>query len=258
VATFRVLGPVEAWTDERQLTLAGPQQVKLLAFFLLNANRAVSADELAGAIWGAERDGAAKRLQMGVFRLRRALAPVDEPDGPRLRTVSGGYLLSVESDELDAGVFARRVRDGRRALEHGDPARGGQLLTEALALWRGPPLAEVAFEDFARAEIRHLDELRLVGLESRIDAELLLGRHADVIGELEALAAEEPTRERFAAQLMLALYRCGRQADALRVYQESRTHLVEELGLEPGPALKSLHAQILEQAHRWRQALRRR
>ena len=115
-------------------------------------------------------------------------------------------------------------------------------------MWRGPPLAEVAFEDFAQPEIRRLEEMRLEALEVRVDAELELGRHAQLVGELEALVAEQPTRERVAAQLMLALYRCGRQADALEVYQRARAHLAEELGLEPGPALKALQTQILEQA----------
>ena len=192
--------------------------------------------------------GAAKRLQMGVFRLRKALAPLDGQDGPRLRTVSGGYLLSVGSGELDAEVFAERVRDGRRALEDGDPTRASELLAEALGLWRGPPLAEVAFEDFAQGEIRRLEELRLIALETRIDADLQLGRHAELIPELEGLLAEQPTRERLAGQLMTALYRTGRQADALEVHQRTRTHLAEQLGLEPGPVLKALQAQILEHA----------
>jgi DNA-binding SARP family transcriptional activator len=141
VTSFRVLGPVGAWTDERQLVLAGPLQVKLLAFFLLSANRAVSADAVIDAVWGAEREGAAKRLQMGVYRLRRALAPLDGPDGSRLRTVSSGYLMVVGPDELDAEVFAERVRDGRRVLQDGEPALASGLLAEALGLWRGPPLA---------------------------------------------------------------------------------------------------------------------
>jgi predicted ATPase/DNA-binding SARP family transcriptional activator len=247
VTSFRVLGPVEAWKDERQLVLRGPQQVKLLAFLLLNANRALSTDAVIDAIWGAKRDGAAQRLQMGVFRLRKALAPIGGQDGSRLRTVSGGYLLSVGPGELDADVFAERVRDGRRVLQEGDPVRASELLTEALRWWRGPPLAEVAFEDFAQAEIRRLDELHLVALEVRIDADLQQGHHADLIGELEAVLAEQPTRERFAAQLMTALYRSGRQADALEVYQRTRKHLAEQLGLEPGPALKELERSILNQ-----------
>jgi DNA-binding SARP family transcriptional activator len=245
VSCFRVLGPVEAWSDERRLTLGGPRQVTLLAFLLLHANRALSADTIIDALWGAQRDGAAHRLQMAVLRLRRALEPLDEPDAPRLRTVSGGYLLAVGPDELDAEVFAERVREGRRALEQDDPTRASEVLDGALRLWRGPPLAEVAFEDFAQAEIRRLEELRLVALESRIDADLQRGRHAELIAELDGLLAQQPTRERIAGQLMVALYGAGRQAEALEVYQRTRTRLSEDLGLEPGPALKTIQTQIL-------------
>ncbi len=227
--------------------LGGPRQVVLLAFFVLNANRAVSTDAVIDAVWGSQRGGAAKRLQMGVLRLRKALEPLNGQDGSRLRTASGGYLLSVAAGELDADVFAERVRDGRREFEDGDPVRASELLGEALALWRGPPLAEVAFEDFAQAEIRRLAELRLVALESRIDADLQRGHHAELIGELEALVTEQPTRERLAGQLMTALYRAGRQTEALDVYQRERARLADELGLEPGPALKTLQTQILDQ-----------
>jgi predicted ATPase/DNA-binding SARP family transcriptional activator len=247
VTSFRVLGPVEAWSEQRCLTLGGPQQVKLLAFLLLSANRALSADAVIDALWGAKRNGAIRRLQMGVLRLRKALAPLDGDDGSRLRTVSGGYLLSVAPGELDAEVFADRVREGRRVLEKGDLVRASGLLADALGLWRGPPLAEVTFEDFAQGEIRRLEELRLVALETRVEADLLLGRHAELIPELEGLFADYVTRERVAAQLMTALYRAGRQADALEVYQRIRTHLVDRLGLEPGPALRELQNQILEQ-----------
>lgn len=245
MTSFRVLGPVEAWADERRLMLGGPQQVKLLAFLVLNANRALAADAVIDAVWGAERDGAPKRLQMGVSRLRKALAPLDNQDGSRLRTVSGGYLLSIAPGELDVEAFEARLRDGRRALESGDPARARDLLAQALALWRGPPLAEVAFEDYAQREIRRLQELRMSALEARIDADLQQGRHEQLIGELEALLAEDPARERLTGQLMLALYRSGRQADALQTYHRIRTQLAQELGLEPGPALKALQTQIL-------------
>ena len=245
---FRVLGPVEVWADDRQLTLGGRRQLKLFAFLLLNANRAVSADALIDAVWGPERDGAVKRLQMAMSRLRKALEPLEPADGNFVRTVGGGYLLAVAPGELDSDVFADRVREGRRALEQDEAARASTLLGEALGLWRGPALAEVAFEDFAQAEIRRLEELRLSALETRIDADLLLGRHRELIGELEAFLGKQPTRERLAAQLMTALYRAGRQADALEVYQRTRIQLSEELGLDPGPALKALQTQILEQA----------
>ena len=248
MSRFRVLGPVEAWCDERRMALGGPRQVALLAFLLLHANRAVSADALIDALWGSERDGVVKRLQMAIARLRKALEPLNTEDGSILRTVSRGYRLSVRPGELDSEAFAEHVGQGCRVRDDGDPARASELLSEALELWRGPPLADVAFEDFAQAEIRRLEELRLVALESRIDADLQLGRHTELIGELEGLLVEQPTRERFAGQLMTALYRSGRQADALEVYQRTRTYLAEQLGLELGPALQSVQAQILEHA----------
>jgi len=244
---YRVLGPVEAWAAGRQLELGGRRQVALLAFLLLNANRAVPADALIDAVWGPEPDGASKRLQMGVSRLRRALEPLNGQHGSRLRTVSGGYLLSVAPGELDADVFADRVREGRAALRDDDPARASVLLADALRLWRGPPLAEVAFEDFAESEIRRLQELRLVTLETRIDADLQLGRDADLVPELEALLAQQPTRERLAGQLMTALYRSGRQADALEVYRQTSELLRNELGLQPSPRLRELERSILNQ-----------
>lgn len=247
MSSFRILGPIEAGIGEQGLALGGPTQVKLLAFLLLHANQAVSNDALTGALWGAERSGSANRLAMAVARLRKALTPLTDGVG-RVRTVGGGYMLSVESGELDADEFVRLVEDGREASVGGDAERCAELLGSALALWRGPPLAEVAFEDFAQAEIRRLEELRLEALEARIQAELELGRHSQVVGELEGLLAEDATREGMASQLMLAYYRCGRQADALEVYQRTRGHLAGELGLEPGPAIKSLQTRILEQA----------
>lgn len=243
---FRVLGPVEVWADDRQLALGGPRQVALLAFLLLHANRAVSADALIDAVWGSGRDGAAKRMQMAVARLRKALEPLESGNGSVLRTVRGGYLLSAAPGELDAEVFAELVQAGRRALDDGDAAGASQRLSEALALCRGPALAEVAFEDFAQPEIRRLDELKLSALEARIEADLQLGRHVELVPELEALLAAQPSRERLAGQLMTALYLAGRQGDALEVYQRTRAHLAEELGLEPGPALQTLQLRILE------------
>jgi predicted ATPase/DNA-binding SARP family transcriptional activator len=245
---FRVLGSVQAWAGERSLPLGGPRQVSLLACLLVNANRPVSRDALIDAVWGAERSGADKRLQMAIARLRKALEPQTNASGPALQTVGGGYLLLVAPGELDAEVFAEEVVEGRRALEAGEPERAAALLAQALALWRGPALAQVAFEDFAQAEIRRLEELRWAALEARVDAELALGRHAELVGELEGLLAQQPARERIAGQLMLALYRCGRQTDALEVYRRHREHLADELGLEPAPALRALQVQILEQA----------
>jgi predicted ATPase/DNA-binding SARP family transcriptional activator len=245
---FRVLGSVQASVDGRSLPLGGRRQVSLLACLLVNANRSVSRDELIDAVWGSERSGADKRLQMAIARLRKALEPQNNTDGPTLQTVSGGYLLSVAPGELDSEVFAAGVREGRQALEAGEPERAAALLAQALALWRGPALAQVAFEDFAQSEIRRLEELRWAALEARVDSELALGRHAELVGELEGLLAQQPGRERVAGQLMLALYRCGRQTDALEVYRRHRAHLADELGLEPAPELRALQVEILEQA----------
>jgi len=219
--------------------------VALLALLALRANRAVSSDVLIDALWGDERAGARKRLQMAVVRLRQALGPLGADGMPVVRTVGGGYLLALPEGELDAEVFRRRLEEGRAALREGEPARASELLTSALELWRGPPLAEVGYEEFAQTEIRRLEELRLLALEARVEAELELGHHAGVIADLEALLVEQPSRERIAGQLMLALYRSGRQADALEVYQRTRAHFAQEFGLAPGPQLTSLQMAIL-------------
>ena len=248
MTSFRILGPVEAGTGGRSVPLGGRRQLRLLAFLVLNGNRAVSSDALIDAVWGPSTSATDHRLQMAIARLRKALAAADGSDGRRVRTVGGGYLLSLELGELDAEVFEALLGEGRRALEAGEPARAAEALDQAFGLWRGPPLAEVAFEDFAQPEIRRLEELRLDALEARIEARLLLGRHAELIGELESLLAKHPSRERLAAQLMLALYRCGRQAEALEVYQRTRVHLAQELGLEPGATLRTMQDQILHQA----------
>jgi len=244
-----ILGPVEAWIDERQLPLGGRRQLALFAFLVLNANRAISSDELLAAVWRADRDGSAgKRLSVAISRLRGVLEPRRRDAEHPLRTVRGGYMLALAAEQLDAAEFETFLRAGRRALQSGDAARAREQLRAALALWRGPALAQVALEDFTQPEIRRLEELRLEALEARIDAELELGVSGGLVGELESLLARHPERERVAWQLMVALYRSGRQTDALEVYQRTRTHLVSELGLEPGPGLRALQSQILEQA----------
>ena len=195
---FAILGPIELRARELRSAAGGPQQIALLAFLLLNANRAVSSDRLHDALWSAQEPaGASKRVQVAIARLRRSLVPLENDGaGPALRTVSGGYVLAVAAGELDAQVFGDRVTEGRSLLDGGDAAAASRALRDALALWRGPPLAEVAFAEFAQPEIRRLEELRVTALESRFDAELALGRHGDAIGELQALAAEHPERER--------------------------------------------------------------
>ena len=167
MASFRILGPIEAWSGEHKLPLGGRRQLGLLAFLLLRGNRAASSDALLDAVWGPDRSGADNRLQMGIARLRKALAPL-QPDGEAiLRTVGGGYLLSVAPGELDTDVFEASMKQARTALDSGQHGRAAELSSAALALWRGPPLAEVAFASFAQGEIRRLDELRLTGVETR-------------------------------------------------------------------------------------------
>ena len=248
VMSIRILGPVEAWAQQRRLELGGRRQLTLFAFLVLHANRAVSRDALIDAVWGSEGSSSGHRLSMAIGRLRQALEPLNSGAESRLRTVSGGYLLTVAPGELDSHAFADHLSAGRRALESGDPGGASEVVGQALAWWRGPALAEVAFEDFAQPEIRRLEEMRLEALEVRVEADLELGRHSHLVGELEGLLVEQPTRERIAGQLMTALYRCGRQAEALEVYQRVRIQLVKDLGVEPGPALKSVHSQVLGQA----------
>jgi predicted ATPase/DNA-binding SARP family transcriptional activator len=247
---FGILGPVEAWIEDERLALGGPRQLTLLAFLVLHANRAVSSDMLLDGVWGgANREGGgAKRLSVAIARLRKALEPLCLEGSQVLRTVTGGYMLSLAPGDLDAELFEAMVREGRAALDAGDAARAGERLRTALAMWRGPALADVSFETFAQGEIRRLEELRLSAVEARIDADLQLRADTALVGELEALLQQHPTREQLARQLMLALYRSGRQAEALDVYQRTRAHLTGEFGLEPGPALRALQAQILEQA----------
>jgi DNA-binding SARP family transcriptional activator len=235
------LGPIELWDGERRVQLGGPRQVVLFALLVVRANRAVSAGGLIDALWSDGGAAAARqRLRMAVRRLRQALTPVNGGGLPVLETVAGGYLLRLEHGELDSELLATGVAAGRAALQAGEFERAREAVQSALLLWRGPPLAEAAFEDFAQDEIRRLEELRLTASEVSFDAALALGEHDGVLGELEALAAGHPTRERLAGQLMLALYRGGRQADALDAFERTRVHLAEQLGLAPGPALTEL------------------
>ena len=212
---------------------------------LLHRNEAVSSERLIDTLWGERPPAtAAKVLQNHVSHLRRALG---NGAAARLQTRGHGYALRVEAGELDLDRFEQLVQAGSAALRRDEPAAAAARMRDALALWRGPPLADVAYEAFAQPEIARLQAQRLAALEQRIDADLALGRQRELIGELEALVAEQPLRERPRSQLMLALYRSGRQADALGVYQDARRALVDELGVEPGPELRELHAAILRQ-----------
>lgn len=256
---FRILGPLEVRDGSRPLALGGGRQRALLAILLLHRNEVVSTDRLIDELWGESPPlGARKTLRAYVSRLRRAIGASgasaatsgdSEPNPGHgvLLTRGHGYVLEIEPGELDLHTFEWLVRKGRHAAETGNPTQAAILLREADSLWRGRPLADLEFEPFARVEVRRLEDLRLEAVEDRIDADLVLGRHATLCPELEALAAEHPVRERLHAQLMLALYRSGRQAEALEAYQRTRTRLSEELGLEPGHRLRSLQAQILNQ-----------
>ncbi len=233
---FRILGPLEVSDETGHVALGGPKQRGLLAILILEAGRVVPTDQLIDQLWGEEAPRTATAsLQNSVGRLRRALG------ADILETRAPGYVLGVDPDQIDARRFERALADARRlpAEERRD------RLQAALDLWRGPALAEFAFDDFAQAESRRLEELRLVVVGERIDADLELGRHGEVIGELEALSRDHPLRETFCMQLMLALYRAGRQAESLEVYQDARARFIDELGIEPGPELKRLQSEIL-------------
>ena len=236
---FRILGPLDVRVDDRPLALGGARQRALLGLLLLHANEVVSSDRLVDELWG-DAEGS-KALQVAVSRLRKVIGR------DVLVTRPPGYQLRVEPGQLDLHRFEQLVADGRAALAADNPGAASLTLREALALWRGPPLADLTFESPLQTELARLEELRLAALEDRIDADLALGRHADAIGELEALSALHPLRERLRAQLMLALYRSGRQAEALEAYRDARRALVDELGIEPGRALRDLERRILSQ-----------
>jgi WD40 repeat protein/DNA-binding SARP family transcriptional activator len=247
---FRILGPLEVGDGGRTVALGGDKQRALLAILLLHPNEVVSADQLIDDLWGERPPATAvKTLQAYVSRLRKALDGHGErasgSANGALVTRGRGYLLRVAAGELDVERFGGLVEEGRRALATGAPELAARILREGLALWRGPPLADFAYEAFAQAPIAQLEELRLGAIEERVEADLALGRHEQMVGELAALVEQNPLRERLRAHLMLALYRCGRQAEALEVYQEFRQGLSRELGLEPSNALQLLERAIL-------------
>jgi DNA-binding SARP family transcriptional activator len=235
---FRILGPLEVVDDGVALQLGGAKHRALLALLLLHSSEVVSSDHIAEALWGTDPPrSASASIQNSVWHLRKLLGP------DRLLTKAPGYVLHVQEHELDAHRARGLLEQARRS----NPDEVAALLREAESLWRGPPLADLAYEEFAQGAVAQLEELRLSLAEERIDYELEHGRPADVIGELEALVAEHPLRERLRGQLMLALYRAGRQADALHAYQDARRVLLEQLGIDPGPALQQLHSAILRQ-----------
>lgn len=235
---FRILGPIEVVEGGQALALGGSRQRALLVLLLTSANEVVSAERLIDELWGSTPPGsAANALHYHVSRLRKTLGP------DRIVTREPGYLIRVGPDELDLLRFERLAAEASGA----PPERAVELLRNALALWRGAALADLEHESFTQAEIRRLEELRLVALERRIDAELALGRYGDVIPELDALRRAHPFREQLTALLMRALYAAGRQAEALAVYRETRRSLVETLGIQPSPALQELERAVLRQ-----------
>jgi YVTN family beta-propeller protein len=251
---FRILGALEVEDRGESLPLGGHQQRALLALLLLRANEVVPVDEIIDDLWGAEPPpSATKSVHALISKLRRRLE--NEPAGPGveagengvLLTHPHGYVLTVASGELDLHRFQSLLDEGQQALSAGRADDAAAKLRQGLALWRGPPLAEFAYDPFAQVEIGRLEELRLSALEERIEADLALGRHRELVAELETLVAKYPYRERLRGQLMLALYRSGRQAEALHAYQRTRHTLVDALGIEPGQALRRLEQTILQQ-----------
>jgi DNA-binding SARP family transcriptional activator len=238
VLEFRLLGPLEVASDAGPIEISGQRQRALLALLVLRASQVVPSETLVELLWGEEPPRTAPTsLQNAVSQLRKLLGP------SILLTKPPGYVLDIDREQVDLGRFQRLVGRARTA----EPAERLLLLRDALALWRGAPLADFAFEPWAQAEVHGLEELRLSALEDLLDAELELGQHVEVVAEAERLVRDHPLRERPIGQLMLALYRSGRQADALRVFHGARTTLVDELGIDPSPELQALYTSILRQ-----------
>lgn len=239
---FRLLGPFEVLIDGQRAELGGARPRAILAILLLHRGEVISNERIADELWGeTPPDTATKTVQVYVSRLRKELG-----EG-RLVTRGAGYALEVGPDDVDVDTFERLGQEGHEALNRGDAATAAACLRDALECWRGEPLSDFAYEIFAQNAIARLEELRLAVLEDRIDADLALGRHAALVSELQALVRDHPTRERLRRQLMLALYRSGRQTDALDSYREARRMLADELGLEPGAELRELEQAILRQ-----------
>jgi DNA-binding SARP family transcriptional activator len=235
---FRILGPLEVWDGKKALELGAPRQRALLALLAIHVGEVVPNERLITYLWGeSPPPTAATSLQNAVSQLRKTLG------AEAVQTRAPGYALNAERDAVDARRFEQLVNEARSAA----PDRRVGLVAEALRLWRGPPLSDFPYEVFAQNEAARLEELRLTAIEERIEADLELGGAAELVGELETIVRENPLRERPRGQLMLALYRSGRQAEALQAYQDARKMLVDELGIEPTPALQQLHASILRQ-----------
>jgi DNA-binding SARP family transcriptional activator len=246
---FRILGSLQVLDEGRVVALGGSKQRALLGLLLLHANETLSADRLIDELWGEHPPAtAAKTVQVHISRLRKALAAgAGRGSEDVVLTREHGYELALDPERLDATRFERLVAAGRDDVAAGDPESAVSALEDALSMWRGRPLDDLAYEPFAQREIARLEDLHLGGLEELIEAKLALGRHGEVVSRLEGLIEDHPYRERLRAQLMLALYRCDRQADALQAYQEARRSLVEQLGIEPGERLRELERAVLAQ-----------
>jgi DNA-binding SARP family transcriptional activator len=242
---FGILGPLEVRRDGVPIEVPGTRQRAVLAVLLLNANQVVSTERLLNEVWGEDLPSAGgTALRVRVSQLRGALAP----DGDVIATRSPGYVINLAPDQLDVHRFERHLREADRALARDDAAAAAATLEEALALWRGPALADFPYEGFAQGAIRRLEELRMSAREQHIGAQLALGGHPRLLAELQELVSAHPLRERLWAHLMLALYRDGRQAEALETYRRARKTLAEEVGIEPSAELRALEHSILNQA----------
>jgi DNA-binding SARP family transcriptional activator len=241
VLRFGILGPIEAVADDGPLRLGGPRQRSTLALLLLNTNRVVSIDELADALYaGRPPVTAVTQVHKQIAELRRVLG------AESIRTQASGYLINVSRKQLDLARFEELVTDAAEAMSRSDAARAAAFLRDALALWRGEALGDLRNEEIFVPQVRRLEELRLAAQERLAEAELALGRHAEVAAELERLVTVHPLRESLRALQMLALYRSGRQAEALDVFRRTRVELVEQFGIEPGPALRAVERAILQ------------
>ncbi len=243
---YRILGPLEVANNGAVIDIGSPQQRALLAILILNVNRVVSTERILEDLWSGDPTGKERTLWVYISRLRAALEPDREAHGENtvLVTRDHGYSLMVTPSAIDAHRFEELADRGRGLLRH-DPASAADMLNDALSLWRGSALEDFAYLDFAGVDAARLEDLRLAATEDRVEADIRSGRHREVIGELEQLIALHPHRERFVGQLMTALYRSGRQADALRAFERHRRTLGEELGIEPSPELRRIEEQVL-------------
>ncbi len=240
---FRLLGPLEVVEQGQVVPLARTKERAVLALLLLRPNELVSCDRLVDELWGESAPPTARHtLEAYISRLRVTLR---DGGSELIESRAGGYVIRVGPEQLDAVRFQLLLEEGQRALEHGEAGDAEEKLVEALALWRGDVLSDLAFERLPAAEVARLEELRLVAIESHVEAALALGRDGVLVAELRALVSRYPLRERLRAQLMLALYLRGRQAEAVEVYLEGKELLAEHLGLDPDPELQRLYEAIV-------------